>query len=196
VVREQVSASDAVSVTLRLTPDADIEAVWPHQFVLELDVVLTDVLLMALGVSNVGDEPFEFTSALHTYFRTKDISGVTLAGLQGVEYVDFLMDRARLTESRSDVSVSGPVDRAYSKSPETLVLASSQDDLTIRITTEGFQDTVVWNPWIEGSRAIADLGSEEYRHMICVESGNVLNPVTVAPGGVHTSGQVLRVESP
>lgn len=194
VVREQVSVNDAVSVTLRLSPDADTEALWPHQFVLELDVVLTDVLLTALRVTNVGRESFEFTSALHTYFRTSDLSSVTLTGLRGVEYVDFLKDRVRVLETRSDIAVAEPIDRAYANSPETLLLSLPSDGVKMRITKEGFQDTVVWNPWIDGNRAISDLGPNEYRNMICVESGNILSPVTVAPGSTHTSGQVFRAE--
>jgi glucose-6-phosphate 1-epimerase len=195
VVREQVSTSDVVSVTLRLTPDSDTHSLWPHQFALELDVVLSDVLLTALRVTNTGDAAFEYTSALHTYFRTSDIEHVTLSGLQGIEYVDFLKDRVCLVEDRLDVTVSEPVDRAYQNSPETLVLSSPKDNVRFRITKEGLRDTVVWNPWIEGGRAIADLGPEDYRSMICVESGNVLAPVRVEPGDIHTSGQIFRAES-
>lgn len=194
VVREQVSTSDVVSVTLRLTPDSEIDSVWSHQFVLELDVVLSDVLLTALRVANTGDKPFEYTSALHTYFRTSAIETVSLSGLKGIQYLDFLKDRARMVEDRSDVMISGPVDRAYQNSPETLVLSSPKDNVRFRITKEGLRDTVVWNPWIEGGRAIADLGPDEYRSMICVESGNVLAPVRVEPGDIHTSGQIVRAE--
>jgi glucose-6-phosphate 1-epimerase len=194
IVREHVSTTDAVSITLRLTPDSAIEAVWPHRFVLELDVVVTDVLLTALRVMNVGEESFEFTAALHTYFRTSDISTATLTGLRGIEYLDFLKDRARFLEARSGISFVEPIDRAYSNSPDTLLLSSPADGVRFRITKEGFQDSVVWNPWIEGNQAITDLGPNEYRNMVCVESGNVLSPVTVEPRGVHISGQVLRAE--
>lgn len=35
--------------------------------------------------------------------------------------------------------------------------------LTFTITKPGFPDAVVWNPWIDKSRAMADFGDDEYK---------------------------------
>jgi glucose-6-phosphate 1-epimerase len=195
VVREQIGASDAVSVTLRLNSDEGTEKVWPHPFTVELEVVLTEVLLMSLRVVNTGRSAFSFTSALHNYLRIKDVSTLSIQGLRDVEYSDFLRDRKTFMETRDRVTISGPVDRAYRDSPETTVLESVPDKRRYLITKEGFSDTVVWNPWDVGAKAIVDMTPEEYRAMICVESGNILTPVVLEPGDIHSSAQILRVES-
>jgi glucose-6-phosphate 1-epimerase len=194
VVREQVSTAGPVTVTLRLVPDAEIFALWPYHFQAEVDVVLTDVLLLTLRVENVGARTFSFQSALHTYFRTGDVSAVRLIGFEGCEFVDFLQERRLQVEERSEVVVDGPTDRAYRDSPQSVQLRSESDGSTYLITREGFSDTVVWNPWVNGAKNIADLKDNEYREMVCVESGNILAPIVLAPGELYTSAQILRVE--
>jgi len=53
----------------------------------------------------------------------------------------------------------------------------------IRIEKTGSASTVVWNPWGIKAQQMPDFGNEEYKQMICVESGNVANnKVTLAPG--------------
>jgi glucose-6-phosphate 1-epimerase len=52
--------------------------------------------------------------------------------------------------------------------------------------------TVVWNPW----KGMADLGSEEWRGMVCVETVNAgESPVTLARGEAHTMQAVISVEA-
>jgi len=41
---------------------------------------------------------------------------------------------------------------------------------------------VVWNPWIEKSKRLDDFGDDEYRHMVCVETGHMRAPAVLAPG--------------
>lgn len=194
VVREQVSDNDAVSVTLRLNSDRQTETVWPHQFTLEFEIVLTDVLLTTLRVHNTGETPFSFTSALHTYFRTSDVSRVSIQGLSGAMFLDFLKNRESSVETRGEISIHEPIDRVYVNSPETVAIASGSDGVRYLVTKDGFADSVVWNPWIEGARTIADLRPEDYQQMVCVESGNVDAAITLAPGATHSAGQIIRAQ--
>ena len=49
---------------------------------------------------------------------------------------------------------------------------------------------MVWNPWINKSQQMPDFGNEEYKQMVCVESGNVAkNKITLPPG----QSSVLKV---
>lgn len=194
IVREHVPADGPISVTFRLVVKAGMYELWPHECVVELEVELSDVLLTTLRVHNTGKAECKFFAALHTYFNIQDIDGVRVSGLQGVEYIDFLDQLRQSIESREDIEFTGPVDRVYLDSPQVVALYSDSDQRRYLITKEGFSDSVVWNPWIEGACAIADLHPQEYRNMVCVESGNVVTPVIVQPGEVHTSVQVLRVE--
>ncbi len=43
-------------------------------------------------------------------------------------------------------------------------------------------DVVLWNPWIEKSIVLTDLGNEDYKRFVCVEPGRVQEGgTTVAP---------------
>jgi glucose-6-phosphate 1-epimerase len=47
--------------------------------------------------------------------------------------------------------------------------------------------TVVWNPWAENAKKLADLGDEEWKQMACVEASNILGEqVELAPGATHS----------
>jgi hypothetical protein len=56
---------------------------WPHTFEATYEVVLGgETLATCLRVHNTGNEAFEFTCALHTYFRVSDISAIAIKGLK------------------------------------------------------------------------------------------------------------------
>jgi D-hexose-6-phosphate mutarotase len=38
---------------------------------------------------------------------------------------------------------------------------------------------VLWNPWIEKTKGMADMSPEEYKEFVCVEAGAVAEPVTL-----------------
>lgn len=52
---------------------------------------------------------------------------------------------------------------------------------------------VIWNPWIDQAREIADFGDDEYPNMVCVESGHVSSPVILLPGTAFEASQILQV---
>lgn len=35
-------------------------------------------------------------------------------------------------------------------------------DYSLKLFRDGFKDVVVWNPWVEKARGLADLGEEAY----------------------------------
>lgn len=52
---------------------------------------------------------------------------------------------------------------------------------------------MVWNPWAEQAREIADFGDDEYPNMLCVEAGHVSSPVILLPGTAFEASQILQV---
>ena len=65
-------------------------------------------------------------------------------------------------------------------------------DESLRVTTEGAANRVVWNPWVEEAAKLDDV-RDEWTSFVCVEGGNVLgNAVTVAPG--ESRSMTYRVE--
>jgi glucose-6-phosphate 1-epimerase len=66
----------------------------------------------------------------------------------------------------------------------------------IRVTKQNSLTTVVWNPWREGAKSLADLGKEEWQQMVCVEASNVLGlAVGLEPGQQHSMKATIRVDS-
>ena len=64
-------------------------------------------------------------------------------------------------ETRLQVIFQGEVDRVYENVPSKLSLVTSAEKKPLEIQIEGFKDTVVWNPWIDKSKAMADFDDEE-----------------------------------
>lgn len=63
------------------------------------------------------------------------------------------------------------------------------------ITREMLPDTVVWNPWIEKAKGMADFAPEDaYQRMICVESGSVSAFQALEPGDSWEGRQTIRVK--
>lgn len=53
--------------------------------------------------------------------------------------------------------------------------------------------SVIWNPWADQAREIADFGDDEYPNMVCVEAGHVSSPVILLPGTAFEASQILQV---
>ena len=41
--------------------------------------------------------------------------------------------------------------------------------------------TAVWNPWDKKAKALSDLGDEDYKTMLCVDSAAVENSIVLKP---------------
>jgi D-hexose-6-phosphate mutarotase len=61
------------------------------------------------------------------------------------------------------------------------------------IVSENFIDLVVWNPWVEKAKAMADFDDEEYKQMICLEVGKLGSAVSLAPAQSWSGSQTLSV---
>ena len=134
-----------------------------------------------LQIKNPGQQRFSFTTLLHTYFQTEvsaigcfffrkfsvchntliiqDINSVSVQGLKGLTFDDSLTKMTQ-KEEREAVIISGEVDRIYKNVPDSIQV-SLGNGTTISLSKKGFRDAVVWNPWIDKAKAMADFGDEE-----------------------------------
>ena len=143
----------------------------------------TDLRLVLEVIS--GGSLVDVETLLHTYLSVPDVDRVTIAGLDQAPYWDKVERRARTQEG--ELVITGQTDRVYDTSAVIRVTTGKR---TIQITTTGSKSTVVWNPGADKARTLDDFGDQDYRQMVCVESGNVLhNAITVAPG----QSQVMTV---
>ena len=148
-------------------------------------VTVSDVMTAELVVMNRSVREFTFENCLHTYFAVGDIAAVKVVGLKGVDYLNQPTNFSRHTEADDAIQVAGEVDRAYLNTPHTVEIQDASLHRVIRVEKEGSVSTVVWNPWVEKAKAMQDFGDEEYKEMICVESGNVSSDrVALKPGAI------------
>jgi glucose-6-phosphate 1-epimerase len=179
---------------LGLTDSDATRRLWPHRFELELTVTVGPVLDVALRIRNPGPAAFTCTGALHSYLRVSDIGRVTVGGLEGGAYLDTVAGHAR-AEQAGPVTIAGETDRIYLDTTADCLVADAGWGRVIRLAKRGSRTTVVWNPWTARARQLPDLGDEEYRQMLCVETANAAgDQVTVPAGGEHELATTLGIE--
>jgi glucose-6-phosphate 1-epimerase len=172
-------------LTLGLSDSAASRAVWPHAFEAEAIVSIGKALEVDVRARNTGTEPFTCTGALHSYFAIGEIGRVKVHGLDALEYIDKVARFQRFAQA-GPVTITGETDRIYLGTTADCVIDDSAWQRKIRIAKRGSHTTVVWNPWIEKARQLADFGDDEYHEMICVETTNAADDqITVPPGTEH-----------
>lgn len=184
---------DGVVVTLETESDEASRKWWPREFRAEYRVRVGAELSLALKVTNTGSGPMRFEEALHTYHRVGDAERVRVTGLDGTAYLDN-MNGNREKRQAGDAMFRAQTDNAYLDTTEALELVDPVLGRRIRTEKRNSRTTVVWNPWREGAKALADLGDDEWRAFACVEASNIMAyAVELAPGEEQAMGAVLSL---
>jgi len=180
------STTGVVTVRLRLPECSEFAGFSP--FTADYVVTLGETLELELTVRNsTGHGLLAFEQCLHTYFTVGDIGAVSLAGLQGTMYLDKVGGSHERVEMGEAITIASEVDRVYMDTRAAVDIRDGKLRRTIRVEKENSASTVVWNPWVAKSKAMADFGDEEYHTMVCVESGNVgKNSLTLEEGKTMT----------
>ncbi|KAF6256742.1 galactose mutarotase-like domain-containing protein [Scenedesmus sp. NREL 46B-D3] len=168
-------------------------SMWPHKFKAVYTVTLHgEQLRTDFRVMNTGDKPFDFTTALHTYFEVLHVDKAKVTGLKGLTYLDKSKDPknpAKQTEQRDAVTFGqGLVDSVYLAAPEHVELEVGTG-AAIAIDATGWEDVVVWNPHLTMK--------ECYENFVCVENAITNKSITVKPGDswrATTNFQVVDVQ--
>lgn len=179
----------SATALLELSANPDTRSLWPHDFTAHYRVTLSDEQLdMQLQITNTGTTDFQFTAALHTYLAVGDIGATHLHGLKGSAFQERGTE-GMTPEHQDDLIFTGALDRVYHKTGSPLTLTSPIQQTLLH--AEGFQDTVVWNPWAEGCAGMDDMREDDYRGMLCVEAARVLEPIRLCSGESWTGRQTL-----
>lgn len=154
---------------------------WPHVFCAEYSVSLAgDTLQLDFSVSNTGDTAFQFTTALHTYFRVEDIATTQIHGLGGLSFRDTVTGQNACVQEPDILQIDGEIDRIYADIQHPIVIA--QEHQTIEISQSGFVDAVVWNPGAEKGAQLVDMEENGYQRYVCVEAASIMRPIMLEPG--------------
>ena len=126
----------------------------------------------------------------------QDVSDVRVKNLESKTYIDKTRNATSHTESSSTVAITTETDRVYQNldpAVPIIVSSASNDKPLFTITREALTDIVLWNPWIEKAKGMADFGPDEaYKNMICVEAGAVSGWQTLEAGDSWEGGQSIK----
>ena len=185
---KELSASET-KVALSLKDTRESRAIWNYKFELELIFCISNVLKVEMKTTNMSDEPFLITEALHSYFSVSHIKDVSIVGLQKKNYIDTLKNKILLQEGH--IKIDQETDRVYEGEAKKIELKDK--NRTIYIQAEGSASTIVWNPWIEKGSNMTGMLVEAYKEFVCIENGNAFDEaVIVEPTETHTMSIVLR----
>lgn len=183
LIKSHEPDENSTELLLQLESSNNTLTLWPYRFKLLLHVTIGKTLIVSLTTRNCDTKSFSITSALHSYFEVSNIENVSVQGLDKSEYWDALTDETGIQEG--DIHISEEFDRVYQKTEQTIQLHDTER--TIEITSKGSASAVVWNPWIDKAKTMADMEQNAHKTMLCIETANALEDVrTVAPNEEHT----------
>ena len=187
-------SAQVTEIKLGLCDNESTRAFWPHPFDLTLRIILDTTLRVELTTRNRDKTPLTISEALHTYLLVRDVARVSVIGLDGVRYYDELTGQEHATQ-KGAVSIHGETDRIYHDTNSECSVDDPGLGRQIVVAKRNSHSTVVWNPWIEKSKRMADFGADEYPRMLCVETANARQAtLTLPPGEMHTMALSLRAE--
>jgi glucose-6-phosphate 1-epimerase len=193
VVETSTTAAGQTNVVFRLPQTQVPLALWSHNTELELHVSVGATLELNLITRNHGSETVTISQALHSYFAVSDIKDVTVKGLEGCQFIDALDDWQRKVEI-TPICIDAEIDRIYQNTKPVCSLEDKGWQRRINIETNNSRSTVVWNPWIDKSARLGDMGEGGYSNMLCIETGNIGDYcVSIAAGAEHCLSVCYRV---
>tara|TARA_R110001583_G_scaffold767_8_gene7124 strand:- start:792 stop:1685 length:894 start_codon:yes stop_codon:yes gene_type:complete len=181
---------EGIDLAFTLSANEATKAIWDHDFTLTLKASLSDHVDLSLITENTGNDSFSYGGALHSYLCVADITQCSIEGLAAT-YTDSL-DSGKQKTAEAVLTVNGPIDTIYAVNNGDVVVNDLQNKRKITVNNTGNDSVVVWNPWISGSIAFADLPDDGYQTMMCIESAITSKQgVLVEAGQIHTLKTVI-----
>lgn len=153
---------------------------------LSFKVTVGQNLTMSLTTSNVDNNVFDITAALHTYFKVENLDNTQLVGITGT-YRDKTHNFARFDTPAAYV-FKGETDRIHETLASNVTIVEAASETLIK--TEGHDSLVVWNPGAELVSSIANIPDNSFKEFVCVEAA-ITTPLSIAPGDSHTLTQLV-----
>lgn len=164
-----------------------------HDFTLVLTVTLSDdSLTTEIEVENTGASTFEFNWLFHTYYKVEDVTDALVTNLLDSNCYDQLL-AATYKEKAPMLSFHEEFDRIYKKvGEEKHIQVVDKGKVLIDLERKNLPDAVVWNPWIEKSKSMADFAPKlGYMNMLCIEPGHVADFIKLARGEKWIAAQKI-----
>lgn len=195
----QLLGIEEVGETLRIEfelPEArgDLPG-WPHDVELKLVVEMGADLTLSLTSRNMGNTPVTISQALHSYFAVSDVRQTRVEGVDGLGYIETLAGWGQ-RQQQGALMFAGETDRIYLNTPQTLSIVDPHWNRRITLASSGSRSAVIWNPWTERAKELADMADDGWQRMLCIETANVWDDlVELKPGASHSLGVQIGCEN-
>ena len=184
-----------VGITLALTPNDVTRGFGYSAFHLHFRVTIGTDLEMELEVCNDAKEPLTYEEALHTYLAVADIRQVSVSGLEGTAYIDKTDGFKRKELGNEPLRITKETDQVHLSTKSSCIIHDPVWNRRIIVEKSGSDSTVVWNPWIEKTKGMSDMATDDWKEMICIETANAAdNGIHLSPGTFHKLTASIRVE--
>ena len=186
--------SGETKIILRLDSSENTRAYWPHDFTAEIIILVGQTLKVTLKVTNVSERQFEYSCALHSYFKISGIDDIKIEGLEGAEYYE--NDKpGKFIQTTSNLEIHGIVDRHYYNTQTTCIIDDPNNKRKIYADKSGSKVTTVWNPWSDNCLKMSDMPDNAYTDFVCVEAVNSFDDtILLNPGECHEITALIRTE--
>jgi glucose-6-phosphate 1-epimerase len=178
-------------VTLLLSWQGEnMDKLWPHSVKLEQRLFFGVNFEQSLTIINRSANNFDYTGALHSYFKVSSPENVTVPTLDDAAFYDKLTDQRVAPFSRENCV--GPIDTVYDcDKPQQLIDTGWQR--IIEITNQNTQQWVLWNPGVETAQQMADIHEHGEQEYVCLEAANT-QWQTVAANSSKTISQKIVIK--
>lgn len=184
---EVINAEETeTGTTISLIPKSSARDGFLGKAQLSLIIHIGKQLNVQLHTANIGDTPFNFTCALHSYFSIADINQCELIGLSG-QYLDKTNNGQKFDTPRP-YTYTQETDRIHLQQPSKLIIKDSHH-LT-EVSSSGHDSIVVWNPWKDKSISMSDMAEDSYLTMLCVETA-ITQGQLIKSGEAHILSQII-----
>jgi len=185
IVKTQKLDDGSTKVILEISHNQYSLKLWPYKFKLQIAITISSSLKVELMTENLDDKPFTISQALHSYLAIGDVNKIEVTGLDGLSYLDKTADFTERNQ-RDDVVIDGAVDRIYQDVENDVLLNDPVFDRKIRVSSQGSNTFVVWNPGEKVAATMIDLADDGYKQFVCIEAANTAgDKVTIAAGESH-----------
>ena len=186
---------DTIDIELCLQQSAASLQLWPYHFTATAKFIIGKSLELKLTVANTGNETFEYSDALHTYFNISNIDSIAVEGLQSATYYEAFGTDLKTQQSQL-LYFNTETNRRYVNTAANCIIHDKEYDRKISVEKTGSKVTVVWNPAEATTKTIGDIVPDGYKKFICVEPANAyagIDIITLAPGQSHTLSTKIKL---
>lgn len=195
VIETSSLKNGSTRLILGLTSTPETMALWPYSFSAKLIIEAGEKLDVTLCCTNTGSETFTISGALHSYFAISNIGAIAISGLKDTYYHAGFAKEADQEQTGEILTINKEENRRYINHTNDCVLSDPAWNRKIRVAKKGSKVTVVWNPYSETVKTMADIPETGYLDFVCIEAANYYaDSPAIKPGDTHCLSTTLSLE--